>query len=97
MGGVMRPDVRTEVIELWDEVADGAAGVRLAKGRAAVHAACGLALQLERFVLRVDLQIIELALGRRAVRLRLPLILDKAAQFIDRRCRAVLALHNGHC
>ena len=84
-----------QVVELGDQVVDWAASVRLAEGRAAVHAARGLALELERLVLRVDLEVVRLALRRRPVRLRVALVLDEAAQLVDRRRRAVAPLDDG--
>ena len=81
-----------EVVELGDDVADRAAGVRHAKGRAAIHAPCCLPLELERLMLRVDLFVVLEPAFWWSVRLWVALIINEATQLVDRSNSAVAAL-----
>ena len=87
-----------EVVPLGDEVVDGAAGVGLAEGRAAVHAPGGLDLALEGGVVElVSLDGVELApiqdpLEGAPVRLRIALVVQEPTQLFDARVGPIAAL-----
>ena len=98
--GVAPLPVVHEVVPLGDEVVDGAAGVGLAEGGAAVHAPGGLDLALDgRVFLVVDaldgveFPPVEHALGGVPVLLLVALVVDEPSEFFDGLVGSVAALH----